>query len=137
MPEFSETSLARLRSCHPDLERLFKAVVEDYDCTILEGFRDRDRQEQMVADGRSKLHWPDSKHNHVPSRAVDAAPWPIPPKWGDGMPKELARFYHFAGIVREKARDMDLKLRWGGDWDGDGVFTDQAFDDLVHFELEG
>ena len=29
---------------------------------------------------------------------------------------------------------MDIKIRWGGNWDG-GDLEQQSFDDLVHFEL--
>ena len=28
-----------------------------------------------------------------------------------------------------------LAIRWGGDWDLDGVTTDQTFMDLAHFEI--
>ena len=30
---------------------------------------------------------------------------------------------------------MGIDLIWGGDWDGDTDLKDNAFDDLVHFEL--
>ena len=30
---------------------------------------------------------------------------------------------------------MNIKLRWGGDWNDNKDFSDQTFDDLVHFEL--
>lgn len=69
---------------------------------------------------------------------MDVAPYPI--DWGtEGSAEErrkaLARFYHFAGYVLAVADAQGVGLRWGGDWDGDQTFTDQAFDDLVHFEL--
>ena len=32
---------------------------------------------------------------------------------------------------------IDHVIRWGGNWDSDGVIIrDQGFDDLVHFELK-
>jgi hypothetical protein len=31
---------------------------------------------------------------------------------------------------------MGIGLRWGGDWDSDKDFSDQNFDDLVHWELK-
>ena len=34
------------------------------------------------------------------------------------------------------ANRLGLKVRWGGDWDGDFEFKDQNFHDLPHFELE-
>ena len=30
---------------------------------------------------------------------------------------------------------MNIKLRWGGDWDRDTQVKDNSFDDLLHFEL--
>jgi peptidoglycan L-alanyl-D-glutamate endopeptidase CwlK len=64
----------------------------------------------------------------MPSLAVDVAPAPV--DWAD-----KARFIYFAGIVKEFARRKGLKIRWGGDWQGDGKLKDNKFSDLVHFEL--
>ena len=70
-----------------------------------------------------------SKHNQEPSLAVDVAPWPI--DWNDSH-----RFYHFAGFVLGIAAALNIRLRWGGDWDSDFDLRDQTFFDLPHFELE-
>ena len=128
MPRFSETSLRRLNTCDPRLQVLFEDVVRYYDCSILEGHRGKADQDKAVAEGKSKTPWPRSKHNALPSMAVDAAPYPI--EWTD-----LKRFYHFAGFVLGMAASMGLKLRWGGDWDGDRDLNDQSFNDLPHFEI--
>jgi peptidoglycan L-alanyl-D-glutamate endopeptidase CwlK len=133
MPAFGTRSLERLATCHPDLQRLFNTVVAAYDCTILEGHRSAERQAELLAAGKTKVAV--SKHNADPSRAVDAAPWPIPDEWGINNPKVMSQFYEFGGYVQGVAQILGIPLRWGGDWDGDHVFTDQSFDDLVHFEL--
>jgi hypothetical protein len=31
---------------------------------------------------------------------------------------------------------MNIKIRWGGDWDSDNIMKDQTFNDLPHFQLE-
>lgn len=55
--------------------------------------------------------------------------------------KDVGRWYHFGGYVQGTADQMyrhgevERKVRWGGDWDSDRVFSDQNFDDLAHFEL--
>jgi hypothetical protein len=140
MPSFSQSSQDKLSTCENDLQVLFENVVKDYDCTILCGHRDQATQDLYVSQGKSKTNWPHSKHNSYPSRAVDAAPYPIdwaaydpddPKQWA----KRVARYYHFAGYVLGVASRMGIRVRWGGDWDGDRDFTDQSFDDLVHFEL--
>jgi hypothetical protein len=107
---------------------LFENVVRYYDCSILEGHRGKADQDKAVAEGKSKTPWPRSKHNSLPSMAVDAAPYPI--DWTD-----LKRFYHFAGFVLGMAASMGLRLRWGGDWDGDRDLNDQSSNDLPHFEI--
>ncbi len=130
MPSFSEKSLAKLATCHSLLQRVFNEVIQNFDCTILEGHRDKDRQNQMVAEGKSQVRWPSGKHNTVPSCAVDVTPYPI--QWDDRERQTL-----FAGYVLATAKAMGINLRWGGDWDQDTEVRDNTFDDLVHFELVG
>lgn len=149
MPSFSSKSHNNLTTCDPRLQRLFNEVIRHYDCTIIEGHRTKGRQQEMFLTGRSKAQWPDSKHNTSPAMAVDAAPyiadrgipWPkVPGDWRNSRAvnaylKDVSQFYHFAGFVEGVAKNMKLTIRWGGDWDRDHVFSDQAFDDLVHFEI--
>ena len=33
------------------------------------------------------------------------------------------------------AKEMGVKILWGGDWNGNGVIRDEKFQDLVHFEI--
>ncbi len=138
MPSFGKDSADKLAQCHPDLQRLFNEVVKTYDCSILTGHRGQKEQDEAVAKGLSKTPWPTGNHNATPSNAVDAAPYPI--KWGatgdtKKDSKQIARFYHFAGFVQAKAEQLGIKIRFGGDWDRDGDFEDQSFDDLDHFEI--
>jgi peptidoglycan L-alanyl-D-glutamate endopeptidase CwlK len=51
MPRFSEKSLSRLGTCDPRLQRVFHEVIRHFDCTILEGHRDKERQNRMVEEG--------------------------------------------------------------------------------------
>tara|TARA_R110000822_G_scaffold93640_1_gene215264 strand:+ start:150 stop:536 length:387 start_codon:yes stop_codon:yes gene_type:complete len=127
MPKFSKTSLAKLDTCHPDLQRIFNEVIKTYDCSILEGHRSNERQKELYHQGKSKIK-SGGKHNSLPSAAVDAAPYPI--DWNDKN-----RFYHFAGRVQAVALMLDIKIRWGGDWNGDNNLKNQTFFDLPHFEL--
>lgn len=131
MPLFSPASKAKLSTCHPDLQRLFYEVIKYYDCTVIEGHRSKEAQDKAVAEKKSKKAWPTSKHNFMPARAVDVAPYPI--NWDT---KEHRRFYHFAGFVKATAIKLGIEIRWGGDWDSDLVFSDERFNDLPHFELK-
>lgn len=128
MPSFGESSRKALDTAHPKLRALFEEVVKTVDCTVICGFRDQAAQDLAVAMGKSKRSWPESKHNSYPSMAVDVAPYPI--DWRDEK-----RFYYFAGYVQRVAESMGIKIRFGGDWDGDYDLKDQNFFDLDHFEL--
>lgn len=127
MPSFSELSLARLSTCHPDLQRLFGAVILKIDCTALDGYRSEALQNRAFDEGKSKVRWPDGKHNKFPSDAVDVGPWPL--DWNDWK-----SFYYFGGIVMATAWALGIDIRWGGDWNGNNDLKDQNFFDLVHFE---
>jgi len=132
MPEFSINSMRQLDTCDMKLQAIFHKVVFTRDCTVIEGHRDEERQNEMVRQGRSKLRWPDSRHNTSPSRAVDVGPY-YP---GEGIPWDSReRFIFFAGYVFAVADDLGIRVRCGLDWDGDLTFTDQSFHDLPHWEL--
>jgi hypothetical protein len=139
MPNFGKASRAKLDTCDPRLVAIFEEVVRVYDCSIEGGGRTMEEQEDNVAKGVSKTL--ESKHVITPahplSRAVDVAPYPVvwPQASTPSYIHDVGRFYHFAGYVKAKAKQLNIKIRWGGDWDSDGDFTDQTFDDLDHFEL--
>ena len=128
MPKFSNASLAKLATIHPDLQKLFLEVVKVVDCIIVCGYRDKEEQDKAYAMGRSLVRFPNSKHNINPSNAVDVVPYPI--DWLD-----IRRFYYFGGFVVATALKLNISIRWGGDWNGDFQVKDQNFNDLPHFEL--
>lgn len=130
MPEYSQKSKAKLASADRGLQAVFNVVIQAFDNTILCGHRPKEEQDAAFAEGRSRVKWPDGKHNAVPSMAVDAAPYPI--DW-----KNIKRFIYFGGFVMGVAFALGIKLRWGGDWDADTDLDDQSFNDYPHFELKG
>ena len=75
MNTFSENSKQRLETCHRDLRTLFGNVIQDFDCTIVCGHRDKPEQDKAFAEGKSKLQYPNSKHNSNPSMAVLSIPY--------------------------------------------------------------
>ena len=128
MPKYSNRSKEKLASCHADLQKLFNEVIKNYDCTIIEGFRSNEYQEELYCQGKSKLKAGKSKHNQNPSLAIDVAPYPI--NWNNRI-----GFYHFVGYVKATADQLNIKIRCGADWDNDNDLHDQTFFDLPHFEL--
>ncbi len=129
MPSFSQRSQTRLNTCDPRLVEVLEEVIKHWDCTILQGERTKEEQDEFFRTGRSKVQWPNSKHNSRPSKAVDVAPYPI--DWND-----TRRFDYFAGFVKGIATSRGITLRWGGDWDSDNDQSDQTFNDLPHFEIK-
>ena len=129
MPRFGKRSIGRLQTCDQKLQELFYEVVKHFDCSIIEGHRGEERQNKAYADGKSKVKYPNGKHNQNPSVAVDVAPYPI--DWSD-----RDRFHYFGGFVLGVAKEMGMNIRWGGDWNQDTETKDNKFDDLVHFEIK-
>ena len=133
MPKFGETSLKRLATCDTRLQEVFNEVIKTVDCSVLEGHRHQTRQDALYKEGKTKVKYPKGRHNAMPSLAVDVCPYPI--DWND-----RERFTLFAGFVIGIAKSMNIKLRWGGNWDmceedGRWEVDDNKFDDFPHFEL--
>ncbi len=124
MPKFGKKSQERLRGVNSELVNVLFELVKIMDVTIIEGVRSQERQDRLVAEGKSKTKF----SKHITGRAVDLAPYPI--DWED-----RDRFHYMGGMLRGIAHQMGVKVRWGGDWDGDGETKNNNFDDLVHIEL--
>ena len=146
MGRYSTASNSRLDSCDVRLQELFRSIVPDFDNTIIYGHRPPELQFELYRRGRVLVNglwvvdnpkeivtYKDgindlSKHNFLPALAVDAVPYPI--DWPD-----TDRMYYFAGVVMERARQMGIPLRWGGDWNRNTQVKDEGFVDLNHFEI--
>ena len=134
MARYSERSKMKLATCHKDLQIVFNVVIKYFDNTIICGNRGEQAQMKAYNDGFSKVKYPNSKHNQLPSMAVDAIPYPI--DW-----KDVNRMRYFAGFVVGIAqvlydnKTIKHRVRWGGDWDKDTDLNDQRFNDFPHFEL--
>lgn len=127
---FSIRSEERLATCHADLQQLFREVIKHTDCTILEGHRDQQAQDEYFAAGRSKLQWPNSRHNVLPSKAVDVIPHPFKTEdWNN-----IGRFAMFAGVVLGIATKLGIPIRCGIDWNRNLDPSDNWVD-APHFEL--
>ena len=130
MPRFGKRSKERLRGVDAKLQNVLNEVVKYFDITIIEGLRSQKRQNELVAQGKSKTKF----GKHVDGKAVDIAPYPIDWKARDD-------FHLLGGFVLGIASQMGVKIRWGGDWSASSLFQgqrttkDNNFDDLVHFEI--
>lgn len=135
MPKFSARSLLNLASCDLDLQILFHEVIKNFDCIITDGYRNKEAQDEAFNSGKSKVQWPNGKHNQKPSQAADVYSYPI--NFDD---EKLAVW--FGGYVQgiaQKLKDegkMTHSIRWGGAWSGLGKLnTGNMLSDIGHFEL--
>jgi peptidoglycan L-alanyl-D-glutamate endopeptidase CwlK len=124
MPKFGSRSKELLEGVDSQLIEVLDELIKVMDVTIIEGIRTKDRQKQLLKDGKTKT----MLSKHIDGKAVDMAPYPI--DW-----KDRDRFHYMGGMVRGLSHSLGYKVRWGGDWDSDGEVKDNNFDDLVHIEV--
>lgn len=135
MYAWGPVSKANYQTLHRKLQTIADRVLEYRDATITEGHRNADRQNHLFNTGKSKVRWPDSKHNAYPSRGMDLLPYPFKPEWWSV--KEHWDFWvQWGSFVVGVAAGLGIRLRWGFDWDQDFDLKDQTFYDGPHFELD-
>lgn len=140
MYKFGDKSLANLEGVHPDLVQVVKKAMtmQIMDFSVVEGVRDIERQRNLYHTGRSQTL--KSKHLIQPDgygHAVDLYPYPIDmDKINSGDPREMSRFGILAGIILSCAKQLDIAIISGMDWDGDGQVLDHSFFDAPHFQLQ-
>jgi peptidoglycan L-alanyl-D-glutamate endopeptidase CwlK len=113
MPVFSQKSLKNLAECHETLQKLAKSAILHFDFAVICGHRDEESQELAFQQGKSKKHWPESKHNKTPSLAFDAVPL-VDNKvsWAADDFDDFARVMFQCAVLL----DIDDKIIWGGEF---------------------
>ena len=128
MYSFSVRSWNKLNmeEVHPDIKRLMVEAIKDtpIDFTIIETVRTLRKQKEYYTKGKSKT----LKSRHIPEtnkskkcEAIDIAPYPI--DWNN-----LKRFKILADHIKEKAKELNIPITWGGDF--------KNFVDMPHYELK-
>ena len=134
MAHLSENSKDHLHTCDADIILVINQALgrmKTIDFAVTCGTRGETEQNEAFRTGKSKVKYPDSKHNYSPSKAVDIVAYVSgKPSWNH---KHMT---YLAGYIMAVAEEYDIKLRCGCNWDQDDeVLTDQTFQDLGHFEL--
>lgn len=123
----------KINTCHPDLIRVYnraKKEATSIEFTCICGHRTKEEQDKAFDEGKSKLKFPNGKHNKSPSWAMDLAPIQDGKiNWND-----ILGFRKLAALILECAKKENVKIRWGGDWNMNNI-DDEKFKDLPHFEL--
>jgi peptidoglycan LD-endopeptidase CwlK len=91
----------------------------------------------IIDDASEKVTWAgpgQSPHNYNKSFAWDVAFInPVTQKldWSSKL------FKMYADVVQEVAKERAVEITWGGDWNGNGITTDEKKQDAPHHELKG
>ena len=131
--KLGKNSLARLQGVDETLVNVVKRAIEisEVDFTVMEGVRTLERQRELYAQGRTapgKIVTWTMKSRHIEGKAVDLVPYPL--DWND-----LEKFNKIKDAMFQAARELDVNLRWGADWDGDGKYREKGEYDSPHFEI--
>ena len=134
---YGKSSQEKLETVDGKLQAVFREALklDLIDITIVQGVRGEEEQNRYYLHGRSKVKWPEGKHNVEKegdkAHAVDAVPYV------NGIATwDTEQCTFLAGIVMAVAEKMGVKIRWGGCWSGDPAdIGNQDFEDLAHFEL--
>lgn len=141
MYKFGNTSKSRLQTCHKDIQLIMNEAIKitNVDFGIAEGYRSIEKQQQYFKEGKSKIDGVSKKgkHNYSPSLAVDIYPYfENGAKWDNEHLSYLSGIIHAVSEILFADGKISHKVRWGGNWDMDGIILiDQSFDDRPHFEL--
>lgn len=118
--KLSQRSLSRLQGVDKRLVDVVKRAIEitEVDFGITEGLRTKERQEQLVAEGKSQT----MNSKHLRGMAVDVV------AYIDGKVTWDKEHYHtIAKAFKQAAKELNVSIRWGGDF--------KSFFDGPHFEL--
>lgn len=138
---FGKKSKEKLSTCHKDLQLIMNEAIKisNVDFGISEGYRSLEKQLQYFKEGKSKIDGitKKGKHNYKPSLAVDIFPYlENEANWDNEHLSYLSGVIHAVSEILFAQGETTHKIRWGGNWDMDGVILlDQSFDDRPHFEL--
>lgn len=139
MPKFSNESLLVIPQLHHHLQAVMFSAIEYIDFKLICGYRSKEAQDLAFEKGFSTLKFPDSKHNKFPSLAVDVVPFHKQAphiRWTDEK-----SFYLLAGYIKACADTLNIRIRWGGNWQKGNDYQHinesekKRFIDLPHYEL--
>ena len=140
----SKRSLASLEGVDARLVSVAKRAIQitKQDFVIIEGLRTREQMMINYGKGRTaaqlavhgipasyakpneaKVTWLNDPFasNHASGKAVDVVPYPV--DWND-----ISKFRTIADAFKQAARELGVKLEWGGDW--------SKSKDYPHFEVK-
>jgi peptidoglycan L-alanyl-D-glutamate endopeptidase CwlK len=128
--QLGKTSLSRLAGVHPDMmavvQYAIRASLVDFGIPRTGGVRTKAMQAKLVKAGKSGT----MRSRHLTGHAVDVFALS-----GGKASWDVNHILAIHDAFLEASEALDVPLRWGGDWDGDGKVREKGENDLVHHEL--
>jgi len=118
--KFSQRSENNLKGVHPDLVKVVRRALQlsPIDFGITEGLRTKERQTQLVIEGKSQT----MNSRHITGHAVDVFAYPTSAgSW------EWKYYEQIAFAFKQAAEELVVPIEWGGDW--------RTLKDGPHFQL--
>lgn len=140
---FGTRSEANLLGMHHELVNVVRLalIISNVDFAVIEGLRTKDRQRELYAKGRTTtgpiVTWT-MNSKHIDGMAVDLLP--VNPATGnvDGSSWNYKEgFQEISEAMFAAADRLDVKIRWGADWNMNGKPGEKGETDSPHFELIG
>jgi peptidoglycan L-alanyl-D-glutamate endopeptidase CwlK len=130
----SDRSLQRMTGVNPKLINLALLAIKrtpiDFGIAFMGGLRTPEEQNQLFKDGYSKCDGYTKISKHQSGEAIDVNVF-VDSKVVEN--KEMLCV--IAGVMFSCASELNIKLRWGLDWNGNGDIRDNKFNDMYHFEI--
>lgn len=160
---FGKGSQARMEGLHPNLIKVLNRAItlSKIDFTIMEGLRSDEQCYINFGKGRTaaqcsaagcppryanpgvaKVTWLNHplssnhrKHKDGKGHAVDLYPYPVSQVLGKKPSQYEPLFNLIAAAMLQAAKELNIRIRWGADWDKDGKPRERGETDNPHFEL--
>lgn len=147
MFKYGTASKLILKGLTEPLREIMEEAIKVADIQLMGGIRTVAQQLINFRNGASKtmdsLHLPQPPDNL--SHAIDAVVYPV--DW-DALERgfeavkrvdpglKVLEHFHMMGVLQGIAHMKGITLRQGIDWNGDGDFADQSFEDMPHSEIK-
>ena len=130
----SERSLFRLKDVNIKIINLSLLAIKrtpiDFGIAWMGGKRTAEEQNQLFKDGYSQCDGYEKISKHQSGDAVDLNVF-----INGSVVDNKEMLCVVAGVMFACANELNIKIRWGGDWDSDSDVRDNKFNDLYHYEL--
>lgn len=130
----SERSLTRAKDVNPKLINLILLAIRrtpvDFGVAYQGGKRTPEEQNQLFKEGYSKCDGYEKLSKHQSGDAIDLNVFV-----GSKVVDNKEMLCVIAGVMFACADELNLKIRWGLDWNQNGDIRDNTFNDVYHFEI--